>query len=218
MNFGKQLLPGEDGDSKKDGLPEEEICQFVRCHEGVDVDQGDLRDIQAGGGDHGDGGRAQAVEGVLDMFAVLELLQEGGDDQDDDQGGRRQGQGRDNTAGIAPRLEAGIGRHVDADRAGRGLGDGDHIRDVRVGEPVRPVGHLIEEGERRESAADGKESCLEKIDKELKIDHTCSPDDYCLSRRAPRITPRAPEQMTRTAAGTARGRTPDSAVIRKTTR
>ena len=99
--------------------------------------------------------------------SILEFLEETGNDQDNDQGGRRKRKRGKDTAGIACCLEPCKSRHIDADRAGRGLGDGDHVRDVRVGKPVCPVGHLVQEGERCESAADGKEAGFEKFEKKL---------------------------------------------------
>ena len=68
---------------------------------------------------------------------------------------------------VTCRFEACESGHIDADGTGRRLGNGDHIRDIRMAEPMGLVGHFIEEGKRSEPPADRKQSGFEKLEKKL---------------------------------------------------
>lgn len=69
--------------------------------------------------------------------------------------------------GTPPGQEADVGRHVDADRAGGGLGHGDHVRELRAGEPAGLIRHIVEERKCGHAAADGEKAGLEKFPEEL---------------------------------------------------
>ena len=114
------------------------------------------------------GGRGtQAVERTRDVLTVAERLQESRDDEDHNDARRNEADGRRHRAGHAPGQEADVGRHVDADGAGGGLGHGDHVRELRAGEPAGLIRHIVEERKRGHAAADGEKAGLEKFPEEL---------------------------------------------------
>ena len=114
------------------------------------------------------GGRgAQAVERTRDALTVAERLQESRDDEDHNDARRNETDGRRHRAGHAPGQEADVGRHVDADGAGGGLGHGDHVRELRAGEPAGLIRHIVEERKCGHAAADGEKAGLEKFPEKL---------------------------------------------------
>ena len=59
--------------------------------------------------------------------------------------------------------EADVGSHVDADRAGGGFRDGDHIGEISLGKPAGGIGDIGQEGKGGQSTADGEQSGLEEF-------------------------------------------------------
>ena len=101
------------------------------------------------------------------MKNILEFYQKAGNDQDDDQRRCDKTDGGHDAPQVTCRFEACESGHIDADGTGRRLGNGDHIRDIRMAEPMGLVGHFIEEGKRSEPPADRKQSGFEKLEKKL---------------------------------------------------
>ena len=75
----------------------------------------------------------------FDRSVILEFLQENGNDDNDDVRGRHKAQRSEDRAGDAAHLIAHIGRHIHPDGAGGALRNGDHIRQLGVGEPAGAV-------------------------------------------------------------------------------
>ena len=149
------------------------------------MNQGCFHNIEACSGDHGDRSSAKAVESIFHHGIVPELVQDPGNDQNHYDTGGRQGQACQDSADDTGGGVSRVGGHIDADGPGGTLGDGDHIRDVRVGKPSEPIGDLIEEGQSRQAAAHGKKAGLEKLDAELKeCHHDCSSLSFRISLAA----------------------------------
>lgn len=85
--------------------------------------------------------------------------------------GCHQTQRGDERAAGAAGGEPHIGGHVDADGAGGGLGHRQHVHELGLGEPAGGLPDVVEEGQRGHTAADGKESGLEKLPEQAQIDH-----------------------------------------------
>ena len=125
----------------------------------------------AGRADQPRRGRPQSVEGPVHISVLPEVPQQGGNNQDHDDGGRHLSQCGDHRAGDTGNGEAHIGGHVDADGAGGGLGHRQHVHELGLGEPAGGLPDVVEEGQRGHTAADGKESGLEKLPEQAQIDH-----------------------------------------------
>ena len=96
----------------------------------------------------------------------------------------------DHAAEESGHVAAYIGGHVDADGAGGGLGDGDHVGQLSGGEPAGALPDVGEEGDGGQAAADGEQPRLEKLKEELKVDHGRSPP--LAARMHSPATPRPP--------------------------
>ena len=64
-------------------------------------------------------------------------------------------------------MEACVGRGIDTHRAGRGLGDRDHIHQIVRREPRVLVRDRLEEGKRCQTAADCEQTGLEELPEQL---------------------------------------------------
>jgi len=91
------------------------------------------------------GGRVERVERGIHIFVRTEGLQRHGDEHDDDHARCDKAERRHDAAENAGAVKARIGRHVDADGSGRGLGYGEHVRHIRCAEPAGLCTERIEE-------------------------------------------------------------------------
>ena len=105
------------------------------------------------------------------LRALAELLEEGRDDENDDDIRRDDAERRNKRTDDACGGEAHVCRHVDADGAGRGLSDGDHIGDLLMGEPAGFIGDIIVKRERGKASADGEHAGFEKLPEQAQEDH-----------------------------------------------
>src|SRR5699024_1861859 len=153
-------------------------------------------------------GGTQPLEGGLHRPAVAELLEEAGDDENDNDGGGHQAQGgdhrpEDSSGGsqhrVAAHVVAHIGGHIHPHGAGGGLGHGDHGGTLLVGEPAGGLPHVLEEGDGGQSSADGEQSGFEKLKKQAQEDHFSSPPLFCFPERRASSSPVIPASTTSTA-------------------
>ena len=149
----------------------EEIQKDAALGVCIEMEHGDSDHQQARRGDQTHRAGAQAVKGRVHSLVLAEFLQHPGDDQDDDDGGSHQAQGRHHRAGYPGGGKAHVGGHIDADGARGGLGHGDHIRKLCRGKPAGFIRHAVEEGQGRHPAAHGEEAGLEELPEQAEQQH-----------------------------------------------
>ena len=163
-----ELLDGGKGQDEEDQLLEiKEIQQGTGLLIKVHVEHGDLHHADAGSGNEAGDSRTQSVEGGIHQLAAPESVQGFGDQDDDDDGGQNFTHGGDHAAEESGHVAAYIGGHVDADGAGGGFGNGDHVRDEGLGVPPGGLRQILQEGQRGHAAAHGEETNFQKFPKEL---------------------------------------------------
>ena len=200
-----QRFPGKQcGDAAhvKDGGP------------GIAGEEGDEQHGESGGGDQADrGGTKPGKDGFDDpVFGIL--IHDPGDGEDDEEFRQDQTEGRQDGAGNAEHVEPHVRRHVDADGTGRRLGDRHHVGDIRLCEPVRVgVGHVGDEGQCGEPAADSEKTGLEKVQAEEKECFHASSSFFC-----PLSPPKNRNPMSAAASTMATGEVPNRATRRNATR
>lgn len=146
----------EQDDGQQDMFPLEEIREYSGLGEQILAEESDLHDAEAGGCDQAGGSRAKSVKGALYIAVLLELLQKLADQNNNDNRRRNQADNRDDAARNTTDLIAEICRGVNADWAGCGLRDRDHICDIRGGDQPGTRREILQEGKCRQSAADRK--------------------------------------------------------------
>ena len=110
----------------------------------VDIQKCDLDNEHARSGDQAGGCRAQTVECSFNILVLSKSVEHCDDEQDNYNARGDNTEGRSDRARYARRHIAGVGRHVDADRARRGLGHSEHVGDHIVGKPACSVGHIVQ--------------------------------------------------------------------------
>ncbi len=101
------------------------------------------------------------------MFVIAEFFEDCCNDEDDDDARGDEAEGSAKRARDASGGVAYVRGHVDSERAGGGFTHGDHVGELVKGEPARALGHARQEGDRCESAADGKQADEEEFNKEF---------------------------------------------------
>lgn len=148
--------------------------------------------------------RPQSREHIIHPVIGAELLQELRNDADDDHRRHHQSDGRghrpQNVA--ACDMVAHISGHVHADGTRSGLADSNHVHEIRCAEPVIFVHHLLQERNRRQASAHGKQPGLEEFEEQCQQQfpaHDCTPFRVICSCHS---TPAAAASITMTIVGT----------------